>query len=65
MHSFLVSVLGHEDALRSTAVVVYPAPALLIFCSYNWMVSAQAKLGDAKGVVDTIEEMGRNGLPAG
>ncbi|CAN0528575.1 unnamed protein product, partial [Ectocarpus sp. 12 AP-2014] len=32
--------------------------------SYNWLVSAHAQLGDAKAVLTTIEDMGRNGHPA-
>ncbi|CAM9603054.1 unnamed protein product [Ectocarpus sp. 8 AP-2014] len=32
--------------------------------SYNWLVSAHAQLGDAKAVLASIEDMGRNGHPA-
>ncbi|CAM9921957.1 unnamed protein product, partial [Ectocarpus sp. 13 AM-2016] len=32
--------------------------------SYNWLVSAHAQLGDAKAVLTSIEDMGRNGHPA-
>ena len=36
-----------------------------MLASYHWLVSAQAQLGDAKAVLASIAEMGRNGCSAG
>lgn len=46
-------------------VASLPSSVVRTLGSYHWLVSAQAQLGDAKAVLASIAEMGRNGCSAG